>query len=158
MAQKPKIQYVGQFYVHGSEARALQLEEERKKAKARSPMARLQQVQLIYVDPVAIVSIVVSVIMLATMLTGVMALKQDWAEYEQMSAYVSYLNKQNAKLEKEYRAGYDLADIQSKALALGLVEKDQLPSRDVYVTIPVKEAEPSRVDQIRQYFEDMFAA
>lgn len=157
MAQKPKIQYIGQFYIHGSEARALQLEEERKKAKARRPLARLQQVELIYVDPVAVVSIAVSLIMLATMLTGVLALKQDWAEYEQMAAYVSFLNKQNAKLEKEYREGYDLADIQSKALALGLVPREQLASRTVTVTMPVEEPEPSRVDLIRQYFEDMFA-
>ena len=157
MAQKPKIQYIGQFYVHGSEARALQLEEERKKAKARRPLARLQQVELIYVDPVAVLSIVVSVIMLATMLTGVMALKEDWAEYEQMAAYVSFLNKENAKLEREYREGYDLADIQSKALALGLVPRDQLTSRTVTVTMPVEEPEVSRVDMIRQYFEDMFA-
>ena len=157
MAQKPKIQYVGQFYVHGSEARALQLEEERKKAKARSPLARLQQVELIYVDPVAVLSIVVSVIMLATMLTGALALREEWAEYEQMAAYVSYLNKQNSELEKEYRAGYDLEDIRSKALALGMVSADQLENRTVTVTMPVREPEPSRVDQIRQYFEDMFS-
>ena len=157
MAQKPKIQYIGQFYVHGSEARALALEEERKQAKARRPLARLQQVELIYVDPVAVVSIVVSFIMLATMLTGALALKEDWAAYEQMASYVSYLNKQNAALEKEYRAGYDLADIESKALALGLVPRDQLANRTVTVTMPVEEPQPSRVDQIRQYFEDMFA-
>ena len=157
MAQKPKIQYVGQFYVHGSEARALQLEEERKKAKARRPLARLQQVELIYVDPVAVVSIAVAFVMLATMITGALALKADWAEYEQMSTYVSHLNKQNARLEKEYREGYDLADIESKALALGLVPADQLKTRTVTVTMPVEEPEPSRVDQIRNYFEDMFA-
>ena len=157
MAQKPKIQYVGQFYVHGSEARALQLEEERKKAKARRPLARLQQVELIYVDPVAVVSIVVSLVMLATMLTGALALKEDWAAYEEMATYVSYLNKENAKLEKEYREGYDLADIESKALALGLVPREQLENHTVTVTLPVEAPRPSRVDQIRQYFEDMFA-
>ena len=32
MAQKAKIQYIGQFYVHGSEARALELEQQRKQA------------------------------------------------------------------------------------------------------------------------------
>ena len=157
MAQKPKIQYIGQFYVHGSEARALALEEERKQAKARRPLARLQQVELIYVDPVAVVSIVVSFVMLATMLTGALALREDWAAYEEMAAYVSYLNKENAKLEKEYREGYDLADIESKALALGLVPRDQLENRVVTVTMPVEEPQPSRIDQIRQYFEDMFA-
>lgn len=157
MVQKPKIQYIGQFYVHGSEARALALEEERKKAKARRPLARLQQVELIYVDPVAVVSIVVSVIMLATMLTGALALKDDWAAYEQMAAYVSFLNRENAELEKEYREGYDLEDIRSKALALGMVPADQLENRTVTVTMPVKEPQISRIEQIKTYFEDMFA-
>ena len=157
MVQKPKIQYIGQFYVHGSEARALALEEERKKAKARRPLARLQQVELIYVAPVAVVSIVVSVIMLATMLTGALALKDDWAAYEQMAAYVSFLNRENAELEKEYREGYDLEDIRSKALALGMVPADQLENRTVTVTMPVKEPQISRIEQIKTYFEDMFA-
>lgn len=157
MAQKPKIQYIGQFYVHGSEARALELEEQRKQAKARRPLARLQQVELIYVDPVAVLSIVVSVIMLATMLTGVLALKEDWAAYEQMATYVSYLNRQNAELAKEYREGFDLVDIESKALALGMVPRDQLVNRTVTVTVPEKEPEMSRVQQIKTYFEDMFA-
>ena len=157
MVQKPKIQYVGQFYVHGSEARALQLEEQRKQAKARRPLARLQQVELIYVDPVAVVSIVVAVIMLATMLTGALALKDDWAAYEQMATYVSFLKKENARLEKEYREGYDLEDIRSKALALGMIPADQVEKRSVTVTVPEKEPEISRVDQIRTYFEDMFA-
>ena len=157
MAQKPKIQYVGQFYVHGSEARALQLEEERKKAKARRPLARLQQVELIYVDPVAVAGILVAVVMLMTMVTGALALKTDWAEYEQMATYVSYLKKENAKLAEEYRAGYDIDDIRSKALALGMVSRNELKTRTVTVTVPEQEPEMSRVDQIRTYFEDMFA-
>ena len=30
MTRKPEIQYIGQFYVHGSEARALELQEKKK--------------------------------------------------------------------------------------------------------------------------------
>ena len=33
MNQKPKIQYIGQFYIHGSEARALELQEQKKQAE-----------------------------------------------------------------------------------------------------------------------------
>ena len=40
MVQKPKIQYVGQFYVHGSEARKLELQQEKKKAKTSLPAVR----------------------------------------------------------------------------------------------------------------------
>jgi hypothetical protein len=74
-----------------------------------------------------------------------------------MATYVSYLNRENAELEMEYREGYDLEDIRTKALALGLVPGDQLQIRTVTVTMPVEEPQPSRIDQIRQYFEDMFA-
>jgi len=157
MVQKPKIQYIGQFYVHGSEARALELEEQRKKAKARRPLARLQQVELIYVDPIAVAGILVAVLMLVTMVTGALALKNDWAEYEQMATYVSYLKKENAKLAEEYRAGYDIEDIRSKALALGMVPREELKTRTVTVTMPEQEPEVSRVELIKSYFEDMFA-
>ena len=157
MAQKPKIQYIGQFYIHGSEACALELEEQRQQAKARRPLARLQQVELIYVDPIAIAGILVAVIMLATMLTGALALQDDWEVYEQMATYVSYLKKENARLDAEYRAGYDIDDIQSKALALGLVPSSELQKRTVFLTPPEKEPEISRIEQIKTYFEDMFA-
>ena len=49
MNQKPKIQYVGQFYVHGSEARALQLQEEKRQAKTKLPLARIQKIEKIYI-------------------------------------------------------------------------------------------------------------
>ena len=45
MNQKPKIQYVGQFYVHGSEARALQLQQEKRQAKTKLPLARIQRIE-----------------------------------------------------------------------------------------------------------------
>ena len=51
MNQKPKIQYVGQFYVHGSEARQLQLQEQKRQAKTKLPHARVQKIEKIYVDP-----------------------------------------------------------------------------------------------------------
>ena len=42
MSQKPKIQYVGQFYIHGSEARQLELQEKKKRAKSKLPLERLR--------------------------------------------------------------------------------------------------------------------
>ena len=157
MTQKPKIQYIGQFYIHGSEARALELEEEKKKAKENGPLARLQKIRHIYVDPVAVVSILVSVFMLVTMIVGVQQLEQDWAEYEQMRYYVSYLNKENARLTQEYSVSYDIADIQSKAVALGMVDVSELQRRSVTVTVPEPEPTVSRVDEIKWYLEEMFA-
>ena len=136
MVQKPKIQYVGQFYVHGSEARALELEQQKKKAKTKLPLARLEKIEKIYVDPVALVGILVSVVMLITMAVGALQIRDDWEEYEKVSTYVSQLKKENAQLTSNYRASYDLEDIRVKATAMGMVPKGEVETVTVTVTLP----------------------
>ena len=138
MNQKPKIQYVGQFYVHGSEARALELQEEKKQAKTKLPLASLQTIEKIYVDPVALAGIAVAVLMLVVMILGAVRLQGDWAEYQRMEDYVTTLRTENAHLAHTYRAGYDLEDIEMKALAMGLVPKSELKTISVTVTAPEK--------------------
>ena len=135
MSQKPKIQYVGQFYIHGSEARQLELQE-KKKAKSKLPLERLRKVEVIYLDPVAIFGIVTALVMLTVMILGVLQIRDDWEEYRVMSNYVSRLNSENAEMWADYRSQYDLEDIRAKAQALGMVPKSELEVRTVYVTIP----------------------
>ena len=157
MNQKPKIQYVGQFYVHGSEARALQLQEQKRQAKTKLPLARIQKIEKIYVDPVALAGILVSVVMLVTMVLGAVQIKRDWDQYEQVSAYVSELKKENARKNHAYHLSYDLEDIKSKALAMGLVPKSELQTMAVTVTVPEKEPELTRTEEIRFFLEGLFA-
>ena len=157
MNQKPKIQYVGQFYVHGSEARQLQLQEQKRQAKTKLPHARVQTIEKIYVDPVALAGILVSVVMLVTMVLGAVQIKRDWDQYEQVSAYVSELKKENARKNHAYHLSYDLEDIKSKALAMGLVPKSELQTMAVTVTVPEKEPELTRTEEIRLFLEGLFA-
>ena len=157
MNQKPKIQYVGQFYVHGSEARAIELQEQKRRAKTKLPLARIQRIEKIYVDPVALVGIAVAVVMLVTMVLGAVQIKRDWDQYEQVSAYVSELKKENARKNHAYRLSYDLEDIKSKALAMGLVPKSELQTMAVTVSVPEPEAELTRMEEIRLFLEGLFA-
>ena len=157
MNQKPKIQYIGQFYVHGSEARALELQEEKKQAKTKLPLTRIQKIEKVYVDPVALIGIAVAVVMLVTMVLGAVQIKRDWEQYEQVSAYVSELKKENARKNHAYRLSYDLKDIESKALAMGLVPKSELQTATVVVTIPEPEPEMTRLEEIRFFLEGLFA-
>ena len=158
MTQKPKIQYVGQFYVHGSEARQLQLQEEKEKRKAKTklPLVKIQTIEKIYVDPVALAGIVVAVLLLVTMVLGAVQLKRDWDHYEQVAAYVSALKRDNAKKNHIYRAKYDLADIETKAHSMGLVPKSELQTATVTVTMPEKTVEPTRMEEIRFFLEGLF--
>ena len=157
MIQKPKIQYVGQFYVHGSEAQVLERKKERRRAKTKLPLARIERIEKIYVDPVALVGILVAFVMLFTMVVGVLRLQDDWAEYTQMSAYVSELKKENAELTKTYRDGYDLEEIRKRALALGLVPVEDTDTMTIHVTVPTPEPEPTLWENIVWFWEGLFA-
>ena len=157
MSQKPKIQYVGQFYVHGSEARKLQIEEEKRQAKTKLPLAKIPAIEKIYVDPVALAGIAVAVVMLVTMVLGAVQLKKDWDQYEKVSAYVSELKRENARMSHAYHASYDLEDIRTRAVSMGLVPKSELQTMAVTVTLPEPEVEPTRVEEIKAFLEGLFA-
>ena len=157
MSQKPKIQYVGQFYIHGSEARQLELQEKKKQAKSKLPLERLRKIEVIYLDPVAIFGIVTALVMLTVMILGVLQIRKDWAEYRVMSDYVSRLNSENAELQADYRSQYDLEDIRIKATALGMVPKAELEVRTVYVTIPQPEPEMTWLEEIQWFLSGLLA-
>ena len=157
MSQKPKIQYVGQFYIHGSEARQLELQEKKKQAKSKLPLERLRKIEVIYLDPVAIFGIVTALVMLTVMILGVLQIRKDWAEYRVMSDYVSQLNSENAELQADYRSQYDLEDIRIKAAALGMVPKAELEVRTVYVTIPQPEPEMTWLEEIQWFLSGLLA-
>ena len=157
MSQKPKIQYVGQFYIHGSEARQLELQEKKKQAKSKLPLERLRKIEVVYLDPVAIFGIVTALVMLTVMILGVLQIRDDWKEYRVMSNYVSRLNSENAELRADYRSQYDLEDIRIKAQALGMVPKSELEVRTVYVTIPQPEPEMTWLDELQWFFSGLLA-
>ena len=157
MSQKPKIQYVGQFYIHGSEARQLELQEKKKQAKSKLPLERLRKIEVVYLDPVAIFGIVTALVMLTVMILGVLQIRDDWKEYRVMSNYVSRLNSENAELQADYRSQYDLEDIRIKAQALGMVPKSDLEVRTVYVTIPQPEPEMTWMEELQWFLSGLFA-
>lgn len=157
MIQKPKIQYVGQFYIHGSEARQLEQHGRKKHTKSKLPTERFRKSEAIYLDPVAILGIAVALVMLVVMVLGALQIQDDWEEYRIMSDYVSRLNSENAQLSEDYRSGYDLEDIRIKALALGMVPKSELETKSISVTVPEPEPEMTWVEEIQWFLEGLFA-
>ena len=157
MSQKPKIQYVGQFYIHGSEARQLELQEKKKQAKSKLPLERLRKVEVVYLDPVAIFGIVTALVMLAVMILGVLQIRDDWQDYRTMSNYVSRLNSENAELQADYRSKYDLEDIRVKAQALEMVPRSELETQTVYVTVPQPEPEMTWLEELQWFLTGLFA-
>ena len=156
MTPKPKIQYVGEFYVHGSEARKLEPKKERKAPKTMLPLERLKKKEQINLDPVAVMAIVVAVIMFFTMAVGALQLKSDWEEYHTTQRYLSYLNRENARLERVYRSSFDMEEIRSKALALGLIPREDAAEKGVQLVMPVPAAEESRESKLVTFWKGLW--
>lgn len=157
MAQKPEIQYIGQFYVHGSEAKKLAQKNEQKKAKTELPQHRFERVRKVYVDPLAIGSILIAAVLLVTMVTGALSLQTAWQDLGIAQQYVYELEIRNSVLSAQYRAGYDLEEVRSAALALGMIPVEEAQTMQLRVTVPAQEPETSWVDDLVWFMEGLFA-
>lgn len=157
MIQKPEIQYIGQFYVYGSEARQLEHKKQQRKPKTKLPLARVRKVEKISVDPVALGGIVVAVVLLVVMAVGALQLRSDWIEYNQMSSYVSQLKEENAQLTRTYRAGYDIEEVRKRATALGLVSESEAQTMIIAVTVPTAQPEPTFWEEVTGFLKGLFA-
>ena len=157
MAQKPEIQYIGQFYIHGSEARELARKNEQKKAKTELPLHRFQRVRKVYVDPLAICSLMIAAVMIIGMAAGMMSLQTAWEELDTARMYVSELETRNSVLTAQYRSGYDLETVRSAAIAMGMVPVSEVQTVKLNVTVPEVQPEPTLVDDILWFLNGLFA-
>lgn len=157
MTRKPEIQYVGQFYIHGSEARVLAPEKEQKKPRTSLPLQYLEKIEKIYIDPVALVSMAVAVFMLVVMILGVVQMQNAWTEHDSMARKLETLQTENIQLKQQYRSSYDLDDIREKAVALGMVPVSEAQTITVMVTHPQPEAERTLWDDVTWFFSGLFA-
>ena len=156
MARKPEIQYVGQFYVYGSEAKAV-APKKRPQFQLPTPKLELAKIEKVFVDPVALVGLAVAAVMLICMFVGSVQIANSWVEYEEVSHYLAELKRENARLEHTYHTSYDLEEVAAKAETLGLVPLDQIPTLSVRVTVPQAEPEMTRWDEFVWFMKGLFA-
>lgn len=131
MARKSDILYVN-FYTDGSAARKIAPAFPETNPQ-RKPRAKRQPKKVIYLDPVAVCSLVVAVGLLIMMAVGLTQIQNARLEMEEMEAYLAQLQQENDTLYQQYREGYDLEDIEKSALALGMVPKTQVPSVQIHL-------------------------
>ena len=158
MAKRPEIQYV-QFYVDGSAARKLEPAAPVKESSPRrAPAPRRQKRKNIYIDPVAIFGIAVSVVMLVMMLVGVGQLKAAQAEAEAIDRTVAQLRLDNHSLRQQFDQEIDLSEIEQKALALGMVPASQVPVTTIVLSEPETVQEPVSIwEQVGTFLAALFA-
>ena len=140
MDQKPVIQYVGQFYVYGSEVQARK-KKEKKSLLPRAPRAEVQH--CVYVDPVAVCGIAVALLMLVVLAVGAFQLRAAMQQYNAQSAQLSAIKRENARLEHLYRTSLDLEATPAHEDKPRTVPAAQLDHRGLVVTRGETPEEPT---------------
>lgn len=157
MVRKPDIQYVHEFYVHGSEAKVIELKPGRRVIKTILPKVAPDKSIRIAVDPIALCGIVVAAAMLVMMVAGCFQFVAAYNEHARVMNEVIALQNENVRLSRQYESGYDLADIESKALSLGMIPVEEAERMYIEPVVPVREPEPTLWENIVWFMEGLFA-
>ena len=161
MAQKYDILYVN-FYTDGSAARkvspAAPATQPRKK-----PVAKRQQKTVIYLDPVAVCSIMMAAVLLVFMAIGLTQFQNARAEAQAMEAYVEKLSAEKEALSQDFYDSVDLDSVEKTAVALGMIPKTEakIICVESQLTdaqqIRIEEASPNIWEQFLTFLTNLFA-
>ena len=147
---KAEIQYV-QFYTTGSAAPDLvpsyRPEKEAAKRTKKSAMT------VIYVDPVAILGVITSVILMICLLVGVHNYNKALENNAELRAENVALSQKTEDLQNQYKDSFDLEEIRMEAILADYVPGSQL--KHVTVEIPQAQPEPEQPGKLQQFWNDV---
>lgn len=131
MAQKHDILYVS-YYTDGSAAKKIAPAFPTTQGQ-KNPGAKHRKKTVIFLDPVAVGSLIVAAVLLVMMAVGLTNLQNARAEAQAMESYLSEVTAENTRLQQEFDSQVDLETVEKTALAMGMVPKDQVKTVDIQV-------------------------
>ena len=156
MARKHDILYVN-FYTDGSAARKLAPAFPAAQPR-KGGSAKRKKKTVIFLDPVAVCSLIVAAVLLISMAVGLTQLQNAQAEAAAMESYLEQLTAENERLAQEFDAQVDLETVEKTALAMGMVPKDQVKSVNIQVQeIRIEEPQKTFWDQMYAILTNLFA-
>ena len=159
MARQPNVQYV-HAYAHGSAARKLE-PQPKKKNKVQLPQPKVKvrrdKRKVIHLDPLSICAIGAAGLLLVAMAVGMSHLGITNAQAKQLEGYIAQLQEENAKLQETYKSGYDLKQIEERAMDLGMIPADDAQHVIIDVEIPDQNPEPTLWENIGLFLKELFA-
>ena len=120
-----------QFYTPGTAAVKVAVQEEQMWMPL--PEAKPVKKTVIRIDPISMFGFAVAVCMLILLAVGVNQLNAARREVNALEHYVAQLTAENHDLQETYSAGYELRDIEQKALNLGMIPAEEIPVSHIYV-------------------------
>ena len=160
MAHNADIQYVHPVYTNGTAARKLA----RKKPRPKVPLPLFEPQMLeegqkivVPVNPILVGGILISAVLLVMMVLTLFQFGDAYQENVALQEYVYQLRNENAQLEQTYKAGFDLAEIEAQAIALGMVPAEDAQIMQISGRVPAEAADPTLWDEIKFFFGELFA-
>ncbi len=161
MAQKPykhNIEYIQNYYSHGSEAKVIEFKPVKKvQEKPALPKREKEPVTTICIDPIAFCGVMVAVVMVVVLLAGMIQYGVIARDHAILENYVMGLREENVLLQHQYKAAYDLDQLNTTARALGMIPVSEAQTISVRVQVPVREAEPNFIDNVVWFLSGLFA-
>ena len=146
-----------QFYTAGTAAVKVAIQEEQNWLPI--PEARPVKKTVIRIDPISVLGFAVAICMLFLMAVGVNHLNSARREVNALEHYIAQLTAENNDLQQTYSVGYELRDIEQKALNLGMVPAEEAETYHIYVTIPHEQVhkESTGLNRITTALTSLFA-
>ena len=146
-----------QFYTPGSTAVKVAIQEEQHWLPI--PEARPTKKTIIRVDPISVIGFAVAICMLILLAVGVAELNSARREVNALEHYIAQLTAENSELQETYSAGYELRDIEQKALNLGMVPAEEAVTSHIYITVPHAQVteEATLWGRVTTYLTSLFA-
>ena len=161
MAQKPykhNIEYVQRYYSYGSEAKVIEFKSAyQEEEKPVLPKQEKEPVTTLCIDPIAFCGIMVAVVMLVVMIAGIIQFNVISQDHAVMENYVRQLREENVLMTQQYTAGYDLETTGNTARSLGMIPVEEAQTISIRVQVPVREPEPTIIDNIVWFLSGLFA-
>ena len=159
MVRNADIQYIQHTYTNGTAARKLA----RKKAP-KAPLPKFEPKNLepdqkisIPVDPLSVCAILIAAILVVVMVVSLLQFGEAHRENVALQEYVYELRNDKAQLQQIYRASFDLAKVESQAVALGMIPAEEAQILQISGAIPAEAADPTMWESIRLFFRELFA-
>ena len=74
-----------------------------------------------------------------------------------MQAYLTELKDENVRLNHQYHTGYDLEEVKTTAMALGMIPIEEAKTISINVVVPEREPEMTAWDEFTWFLEGLFA-
>ena len=154
MARRLDVQYV-QFYTKGNAA--YKVAPVAPLPTAKLPRVKKQKRIVLHIDPVAVAGIIMAAFMMVLMTVGVIQLHNARQNVVALENQVDALWQEHRQLNAAYEDGYDIADVEKTALALGMVPREEVTQIVMQVPDVPEEKEPGPWERIYTFLTGLFA-